>query len=243
MTYNSTWIPLHCHSHYSILDATASIKGLVSKAKEYQIPALALTDHGNLYGAVEFYKECQKQQIKPIIGCELYLAPGSRFEKKKEAGQRVAFHVILLCKNLEGYKNLCRLSSLAFTEGFYYFPRIDRELLRQHSRGLVCLSSCLSGSVAQAALKSEEALEKELQWYQETFGEDFFSEIQLHEMPAHKTQTIQEEWLNKNTINSLTNRKKPMPQYSQQVNGWGFFPLPQMIFTTFIQTTGIHMKF
>ncbi|EPP34695.1 DNA polymerase III, alpha subunit [Chlamydia ibidis] len=190
-----TWIPLHCHSQYSILDATCSIKNLVSKAKEYEIPALALTDHGNLYGAIEFYKECENQGIKPIIGCELYVAPSSRFDKKKEKKQRVATHLILLCKNDQGYRNLCLLSSLAFTEGFYYFPRIDRDLLSKHSEGLVCLSACLSGSVAQAALESEEALEKDLCWYREVFGDDFFSEVQLHKMSDQKISSFQEEWL------------------------------------------------
>lgn len=190
-----TWIPLHCHSQYSILDATSSIKSFVAKAKEYQIPSLALTDHGNLYGAIEFYKECQQNDIKPIIGCEVYVAPSSRFDKKKEKKSRVAHHLILLCKNELGYRNLCLLSSLAFTEGFYYFPRIDRELLSQHAEGLICLSACLSSSVAQAALESEEALEKDLRWYQNLFGEDFYSEIQLHKMSEEKIASLGEEWL------------------------------------------------
>lgn len=190
-----TWIPLHCHSQYSILDATSSIKSFVAKAKEYRIPSLALTDHGNLYGAIEFYKECEQNDIKPIIGCEVYVAPTSRFEKKKEKKSRVANHLILLCKNEEGYRNLCTLSSLAFTEGFYYFPRIDRDLLTQYARGLICLSGCLSGSVAQAALESEEALEKDLLWYQQLFRDDFYTEIQLHKMSEEKISSLNEEWL------------------------------------------------
>ena len=193
-----TWIPLHCHSHYSILDATCSIKKFVAKAVEYQIPALALTDHGNLFGAVDFYKTCKQHAIKPIIGCELYVAPTSRFDKKKERKSRVANHLILLCKNEEGYRNLCLLSSLAYTEGFYYFPRIDRELLSQHSKGLICLSACLSGSVAQAALESEEALEKDLLWYQDLFQEDFFSEVQLHKSSEEKIALFEEEWVKQN---------------------------------------------
>ncbi|QYC71842.1 DNA polymerase III subunit alpha [Chlamydia suis] len=193
-----TWIPLHCHSQYSILDATCSIKKFVAKAVEYQIPALALTDHGNLFGAIDFYKTCKQHAVKPIIGCELYVAPTSRFDKKKERKSRVAHHLILLCKNEEGYRNLCLLSSLAYTEGFYYFPRIDRELLSQHSKGLICLSACLSGSVAQAALESEEALEKDLLWYQDLFQEDFFSEVQLHKSSEEKIALFEEEWLKQN---------------------------------------------
>ncbi|ATW15722.1 DNA polymerase III subunit alpha [Chlamydia trachomatis] len=193
-----TWIPLHCHSQYSILDATCSIKKFVAKAVEYQIPALALTDHGNLFGAVEFYKTCKQNAIKPIIGCELYVAPSSRFDKKKERKSRVANHLILLCKDEEGYRNLCLLSSLAYTEGFYYVPRIDRDLLSQHSKGLICLSACLSGSVAQAALESEEDLEKDLLWYQDLFQEDFFSEVQLHKSSEEKVALFEEAWLKQN---------------------------------------------
>ncbi len=168
---------------------------MVAKACEYGIPALALTDHGNLYGAVEFYKQCISQNIRPIIGCEFYVAPHSRFEKKREKGTKVADHLILLCKNDQGYHNLRILSSLAFTEGFYYFPRIDKSLLEQHSDGLICLSACLSGSVARAALQSEEAVKKELLWFQNVFKEDFFSEVQLHRMSDEKIASLEEEWL------------------------------------------------
>lgn len=201
-----SWIPLHCHSQYSILDATSSIKSFVAKAKEYQIPSLALTDHGNLYGAIEFYKECEQNEIKPIIGCEFYLAPGSRFEKEKKS--RTAHHLILLCKNERGYRNLCLLSSLAFTEGFYYFPRIDKHLLEQHKEGLVCLSACLSGSVAQAALDSEEALEKELRWYQNVFGDDFYSEVQCHRMTEENIAALGEEWLKQEYHQFITAQEK-----------------------------------
>ncbi|ANH78468.1 DNA polymerase III subunit alpha [Candidatus Chlamydia sanziniae] len=198
-----TWIPLHCHSQYSILDATSPIKEFVAKAKEYAIPALALTDHGNLYGAIEFYKECIQQEIKPIIGCECYIAPGSRFDKKREKRSRVANHLILLCKNEHGYRNLCILTSLAFTEGFYYFPRIDKELLSQHSEGLICLSSCLAGSVAEAAVKSEEALYQELRWYQNLFKDDYFTEIQLHKSSEEKILGFNEEWLKQEYYNLI----------------------------------------
>lgn len=203
-----SWVPLHCHSQYSILDATCSIKGLVTKAKEYELPALALTDHGNLYGAVDFYKECTKQGIHPILGSEVYVAPRSRFEKKRDQRTRVAHHLILLCKNDKGYRNLCLLSSLGFTEGFYYFPRIDKELLAAHAEGLVCLSACLSGSVARAALESEEALRQELLWYQEVFKDDFFSEVQLHEMSDARLASMDEEWLKHDHRQFVEKQKK-----------------------------------
>lgn len=198
-----SWIPLHCHSQYSILDATCSIKDLVAQAKAYDIPSIALTDHGNLFGAIDFYKTCVQQEIKPILGCECYIAPGSRFDKKKEKRSRVAHHLILLCKNEQGYRNLCLLSSLAFIEGFYYVPRIDKELLKKHSEGLVCLSACLSSSVSEAALESEEALEKELRWYQELFKENYFSEVQLHKMSEEKIASLPEEWLKQEYYNFI----------------------------------------
>src|SRR4051812_15481879 len=123
-----TWIPLHVHSQYSILNSTAAIDDLVEKAKNSSVPALALTDEGNMYAAVEFYKACKGAKIQPIIGCELQLAPGSRFDKKRIPGTPPGFPLILLAKNREGYQNLCRLSSQAHLEGFYYTPRIDKEL-------------------------------------------------------------------------------------------------------------------
>ena len=120
------WIPLHFHSQYSILDATCSVDAIVAKAKEYDMAAIALTDHGNLYGAIDFYKACKSQAIKPIIGCEMSMAPTSRFEKKK-LGPNIptAYHLVLLAKDEEGYHNLCRLTSQGYLEGFYYHPRID----------------------------------------------------------------------------------------------------------------------
>ena len=138
------WVPLHLHSQYSILDAAASVEGIADKAKELGMPAVALTDHGNMHGAIDFYKACKGAGVKPIVGCEVYMAPTSRFEKKK-LGPKTAYHLVLLAKNEEGYHNLCRLSSKGYLEGFYYHPRIDKELLTQYHQGLICLSACLSG--------------------------------------------------------------------------------------------------
>ncbi len=177
------FVPLHLHSQYSILDALASIQDIAGAAAAQKLTAIALTDHGNLYGAIEFYKACKAVGVKPIIGCEVYIAPGSRFNKVKVYGQKTAYHLTLLAKNKKGYHNLCKLVSKGFTEGFYYHPRIDKELLEEHKDGLICLSGCMSGSVANAALSgSEEELKKEILFFKNLFQEDFFLEIQRHRM-------------------------------------------------------------
>jgi DNA polymerase III subunit alpha len=193
-----SWVSLHTHSQYSVLDALASVEALAAHAAEQRMPALALTDHGNLYGAIDFYLACQKVGIKPIIGCEIYVAPTSRHEKKK-VGQKTAYHLTLLAKDRCGYRNLCQLSSLAFIEGFYYHPRVDRELLAIHHQGLICLSGCLSSEVAQVALQSdEETLGETIAFYQDLFGDDYYLELQRHEMAEADIETdgfLQESWL------------------------------------------------
>src|ERR1700722_19539916 len=178
------WVPLHLHSQYSILDAAASVEGIAKKAKDLSLPAVALTDHGNMHGAIDFYKACQGVGIKPIIGSEVYMAPTSRFEKKKLGPQiRTAYHLVLLAKDQEGYHNLCRLSSKGYLEGFYYHPRIDKDLLKEYHKGLICLSGCLSSQVAQAALHgTEEELYAEIEWHRSLFGDDYYLELQRHEM-------------------------------------------------------------
>ena len=145
------FVHLHVHSEYSLLDGMCRIKDLPKRAKELGMNAIALTDHGVMYGAVNFYKECKKEGIKPIIGCEVYVAPRSRFNKEAGIDDDIA-HLILLVKNKTGYQNLIKLVSLSFTEGYYYKPRIDRELLEQYSEGLICLSACLAGEVNKAIL-------------------------------------------------------------------------------------------
>jgi DNA polymerase III subunit alpha len=191
------WVPLHVHSQYSILDAAAPVKGLAKKAKEFGMPAVALTDHGNLHGAVDFYRACKGEGVKPIIGCELYIAPTSRFEKKRLGPKiRNAYHLTLLAKNEAGYKNLCVLSSKGYLEGFYYYPRVDRELLAEHSEGLICLSGCLSSQISAAALyEDDEKLIEEIEWHRQLFGEDFYLELQRHRMPQEAVQQFTETWL------------------------------------------------
>lgn len=183
------WVPLHVHSQYSILDALASVEAIAEGSKKFGLPACALTDHGNLFGAVEFYKACKDVKVKPLIGCEVYVAPGSRLDKKKEYGAKTAFHLGLIAKNKTGYQNLCKLSSIGFIEGFYYHPRIDKELLASHSEGLICLSGCLRGKVAHEVLQgTSESLNEEIQWLKNLFGEDFYLELQRHSMSEDQMQ-------------------------------------------------------
>lgn len=177
------WIPLHVHSQYSILDATASVHAIVEKAAALSMPAVALTDHGNLFGAIDFYKACKELQIKPIIGCELYVAPTSRHTKEREQNLRSSYHLTLLAKDEEGYHNLAKLSSYGYLEGFYYTPRIDNELLKQYSKGLICLSGCINSRVAREILfGTEESLLEQVRWHRELFGEDYYFELQRHVM-------------------------------------------------------------
>lgn len=175
----SQFTHLHVHSQYSILDATASIPRIIQKTKSCNMESVALTDHGNLYGCVEFYKAAKEAKIKPIIGCELYIAPESRFDKKKSSHQPIATHLTLLAKNYQGYKNLCKLSSIGFLEGFYYVPRIDWPLLEQYREGLICLSGCLKGPLAQQILYgSQISYEQELNRLFAIFKDDLYLELQ-----------------------------------------------------------------
>ncbi len=137
------FVHLHIHSEFSLLDGANRIKDLPVRAKELGMEAIALTDHGVMFGVVDFYKACKKEGIKPIIGCEVYVAPRSRFDKEANIDNHY-YHLILLAKNQIGYKNLCNLVSIGFTEGFYYKPRIDYEILEKYHEGLICLSACLA---------------------------------------------------------------------------------------------------
>lgn len=177
------WIPLHVHSQYSILDALSSVEDIAKKSREYGLSACAITDHGNLYGAVEFYKACKAESVKPLIGCEVYVAPESRHDKKKGYGERAAYHLTLIAKNKVGYNNLCVLTSKGFLEGFYYYPRIDLDLLSKHSEGLICLSGCLQSKIAEKALAGDlAALQESIAWYRNLFGEDYYLELMRHPM-------------------------------------------------------------
>jgi len=179
------FIHLHVHTQYSLLDGTIRLRELFQKVKEYNMPAVAITDHGNMFGAIEFYREAIKQGIKPIIGCELYVAPDSRFKKTTINGGDSSRHLLVLVKDLSGYKNLMKLTTAAYLEGFYYRPRVDKELLSQRSEGLMAMSACLHGEVAEHILKGnkKEAI-KAAEEYREIFGTDnFFLELMENGLP------------------------------------------------------------
>ncbi|MGE5254154.1 MAG: DNA polymerase III subunit alpha, partial [Planctomycetaceae bacterium] len=144
---HAEFVHLHLHTQYSLLDGAIRLEELFEKAKEYRMPALAITDHGTMFGAIEFYQQALKNGIKPIIGCEVYMAPGSRLNKTPKGPSEASYHLILLARNLTGYRNLMKLVSAAHLEGFYYKPRVDKELLQQHQEGLIALSACLHGEV------------------------------------------------------------------------------------------------
>lgn len=176
-----SFVHLHVHSEYSLLDGACRIKELAKRAKEMGQTALAITDHGVMYGAVDFYRACKKEGIKPIIGCEVYVAPRTRFDKVA-AYDKEYYHMVLLCENNIGYQNLIKLVSCGFTEGFYNKPRIDDELLEKYHEGLICLSACLAGEIPQKLLKGDynSARDKAL-YYQKIFGRsNFFIELQNH---------------------------------------------------------------
>jgi DNA polymerase-3 subunit alpha len=183
-----TFIHLHNHSEYSILDGALKTAALVDAAYQNKMPAVALTDHGNIFGAVGFFKQAQEKGVKPILGCEIYVAPKSRFEKKVDRKNPAHFHLTLLVKDEKGYRNLCQLITMAYLEGFYYRPRIDKELLAQHGEGLIALSGCLKGEVSHfLTLGQEEKAEEVAREYASFFSQgDFHIELQDHGMEEQK---------------------------------------------------------
>ena len=185
---SASFVHLHLHTQYSLLDGAIRLEDLIAKAKQHNMPAIAITDHGNMFGAVEFYLKCKKAGVKPIIGCELYLAPDSRFSKDARGISDAAYHLILLCENIVGYRNLSYLTSAGFKEGFYYRPRIDRELLSGHSEGLIALSACLKGEVAMQCGRGrmDEARET-ARWYSEMFPDRYYIELQENTLPEQDT--------------------------------------------------------
>jgi len=173
---------LHVHSQYSILDGAAAVEALVKKAKNDGMTSLALTDHGNMFGIKEFHETCKKMEIKPILGVETYVASrGIHFKDKSEKEDRSGDHLILLAKNEKGYRNLLKLVTLANTEGFYYRPRIDKNLLEKYSEGLIVSSACIGGEIPQLILKGDlPAAEETIRWFQSIFKDDFYLEVQRH---------------------------------------------------------------
>ena len=169
---------LHVHTEYSLLDGACRIDKLMARVRELGMDSIAITDHGVMFGAVRFFEEAQKAGIKPIIGCECYVAPRTRFDKDPQK-DRHQHHLVLLAKNETGYRNLIKMVSLGYKEGYYYKPRIDHELLKKHHEGLVCLSACLAGKVQHELLENNyEAAKEEAAWFKDLFGEDYYLELQ-----------------------------------------------------------------
>ncbi|MBQ5733925.1 MAG: DNA polymerase III subunit alpha, partial [Lachnospiraceae bacterium] len=192
---------LHVHTEYSLLDGSSKIKEIVKRAKELGMDSLAITDHGVMYGVIEFYKAAKEEGIKPIIGCEVYVAPGSRFDKEVSHGDDRYYHLVLLAENDTGYSNLMKIVSKGFIDGFYYKPRVDYEVLRQYSEGIICLSACLAGEVQRYLARGmyEEGMKAALK-YQEIFGEgNYFLEMQDHGIPDQKLVNQQLLRLSKET--------------------------------------------
>ncbi len=195
MSQSRSFVHLHCHSHYSLLDGASDIKPLVKRAKEHGMNALALTDHGNLHGALEFYRAAKDVGINPILGYEAYIAPGSRFDKKDAGSSKEAsYHLTLLAQNRTGFKNLIKLASMASLEGFYFKPRIDKEILAAHSEGIICLSGCVSSEFSRALIKGNagddhfaEAISI-TQWFSSVFGERYFLEIMNNGVEIQRLQ-------------------------------------------------------
>ena len=179
---------LHVHTEFSLLDGACRLDDLVSRAKALGMQSLAITDHGNMYGAVDFYKACKRQGVRPIIGCEVYVAPRTRYDRER-VQDKAYNHLVLLCENEEGYKNLIAMVSKGYTEGFYFKPRIDRDLLQKHHQGLICLSACLAGEIPQALLERDYDKAKETAlWYSDLFGsEHYYLELQDHGIPEQQT--------------------------------------------------------
>ena len=187
MDNNLKFTHLHVHTEYSLLDGSAKIKALAKRAKQLGMSHLAITDHGSMYGVVDFYKACKNEGVKPIIGCEVYVANGSRFEKNSSKNSQYN-HLVLLAKDNDGYRNLIKLVSLGFIEGFYYKPRVDHEILKEYSSGIIALSACLGGEIPAALMHStyEKAKETAL-FYNEIFGEgNFYLEMQNHGFPEQR---------------------------------------------------------
>ncbi|MBI1950558.1 MAG: DNA polymerase III subunit alpha [Acidobacteria bacterium] len=182
-------VHLHNHSQFSLLDGASRLEEMVERAAAFEMPAVAITDHGNLFGAIPFFEAAAEKGIKPILGCETYLAPGSRTDRTPSAGRKPYYHLLLLARDEEGYGNLMRLSTAGFLEGYYYRPRIDRDLLSKHAGGLIATSTCLGGEIPQLILAGRQAdAERVACEYRELFGADnFFLEIQDQGIPEERS--------------------------------------------------------
>ncbi|MBT8491198.1 MAG: DNA polymerase III subunit alpha, partial [Deltaproteobacteria bacterium] len=187
------FVHLHVHTQYSLLDGAIRLDDLFKKAKEFKLPAVAMTDHGNMFGTIDFYQKAYRYGIKPIIGCELYVAPKSRFDKSPYGIGESNHHLVVLARNLEGYNNLMKLTSSGYLEGFYYRPRVDKELLSLHSKGLIGMSACLQGEIPQLLLSgNRNAAKRVAEEYRDIFGDgNFYLEIMENGIPEQKTVNME----------------------------------------------------
>ncbi len=214
-THPDSFVHLHLHTQYSLLDGAIRLDDLFKKAKELNLPAIASTDHGNMFGAIDFYTRALQAGIKPILGSEIYFTPGSRFDRRPPKNSKALdsqdeteakhqiHHLILLCKNLTGYRNLCKLLTKAYQEGFYYKPRADVDLLREYSEGLIATSACLKGEVGfNLFTGQDERAYAAAMKFQEIFGDDFYLEIQENGIPEQvEVNRKIVEFAQKNNIN------------------------------------------
>src|SRR6058998_2440571 len=183
-----SFVHLHCHSEYSLLDGANRIDDLIARALELEQPALAITDHGNMHAAWEFQEQAKKAKIKPILGMEAYVAPGDRRLKARAApGAKAYHHLVILARDITGYRNLVKLSSLAYTEGFYVKPRVDRELLARYSDGIIVSSACMAGEVATHLLRNDhDAAREAASWYADVFKDRYYLEVQAHDSAGQR---------------------------------------------------------
>jgi DNA polymerase-3 subunit alpha len=182
------FVHLHVHTTYSLLESTLRLENLLKKVQECQMPAIAITDHGNLFGAIDFYRQAHKFGIESIIGYELYVAPKSRFNKTSTGSGESSYHLVVLAKNLEGYKNLLKLTTRGYLEGFYGSPRVDKELLDRYHEGLIATSACRHGEIAASLIRGDrDAALWAAQEYRDIFGaENFYLEIMENGLPEQK---------------------------------------------------------
>ena len=179
-----SFVHLHVHSHYSLLDGFCMFPKLIQRAKEMGMPAVALTDHGTMFGVVEFYNTCKREGIHPVIGLEGYIT-SRRMDQRDPQKDKRANHILLLAENMTGYQNLLKIASAAQLDGFYYHPRIDHEYLADHAAGLICTSACMKGEIPSLLTSGQnEQAEQQLRWYLDVFGKDnFYLELQEHDIP------------------------------------------------------------